>query len=638
MFNNAPVIRAEFGDGVFCLAGANGLGKSTFLAALNFAITGIVADPNRRFSSVPEYYRYSQPRSAEFFRGRISEKDRDLAEIELVMDVADHRYRLVRGMFEPIGLRQLSITSLNGSEVRATEDHDDATIDSAERHNVYTRAVTTDAGVQSFAQLVFLQLFVFTFDESRQLLFWNDDISQNALFMAFGMDFERAGRADTLRRNYEKADSLAKNLQWQATDIRKRMEDVQASLDHGNTDQSADIGETHQQMLADREAVASDLSRLEVELRDARLRVAEQSAQREALRDEYERAFRKVLLGRNPPTAHPVVSESLQSSICSICGTDSPAVARNIREQLDRGHCPLCRSEVSLSESTDREAQEELKSLDNAIAERDAEIMVWSQAVTRLSDQTDQLQTRMRNISGQIAQFEYANDSVLLGTSPVTAVQGILNQYRAQITELLERKEIEVEKRSDARRELRSLQEDLARAYAEGEQVFVPRFTLLAREFLGLDLDVKFETVNNKVRLVLNIMNNPRNAPDTLSESQRFFVDIALRMALAQHISAPGEFGTLYIDTPEGSLDIAYESRAGKMFGTFVERGHQLIMTANINTSQLLLKLAETCGSQHMKLLRMTEWTSLSDVQVAAEDMFDQAYNAIEAALESGGE
>ena len=166
----------------------------------------------------------------------------------------------------------------------------------------------------------------------------------------------------------------------------------------------------------------------------------------------------------------------------------------------------------------------------------------------------------------------------------------------------------------------------------------MPRFTLLAREFLGLDLDVKFETVNNKVRLVLNIMNNPRNAPDTLSESQRFFVDIALRMALAQHISAPGEFGTLYIDTPEGSLDIAYESRAGKMFGTFVERGHQLIMTANINTSQLLLKLAETCGSQHMKLLRMTEWTSLSDVQVAAEDMFDQAYNAIEAALESGGE
>ena len=31
LFNNAPVIRAEFGDGVFCLAGANGLGKSTFL-------------------------------------------------------------------------------------------------------------------------------------------------------------------------------------------------------------------------------------------------------------------------------------------------------------------------------------------------------------------------------------------------------------------------------------------------------------------------------------------------------------------------------------------------------------------------------------------------------------------------------
>jgi hypothetical protein len=456
--------------------------------------------------------------------------------------------------------------------------------------------------------------------------------------MAFGMDFERAGRADALRRNYEKADSLAKNLQWQATDIRKRMADVEASLDHPNGEQSAEIGEAHQQMLADREAVTSDLSRLEIELRDAHLHVTAQSAQREALRDEYERAFRKVLSGRNPPTAHPVVFESLQSSTCSICGTQSPTVAQAIREELDRGHCPLCRSEVSLSESTDRQAQEALKSLDDAIAEKDSEIVVWSRAITRLSDQTSQMQFQLRTISEQISQYESANDSVLLGTSPAGAVQGILNQYRAQIAELLDRKEIEVEKRSAARRELRFLQEDLARAYAEGEHIFVPRFTMLAREFLGLDLDVMFETQNNKVRLVLSIMNNPRNAPDTLSESQRFFVDIALRMALVQHISKPGEFGTLYIDTPEGSLDIAYESRAGRMFGTFVERGYQLIMTANINTSQLLLKLADTCGSRHMKLLRMTEWTSLSDVQVAAEDMFDQAYNAIEAALESGGE
>ena len=34
-------------DGVFCLAGANGLGKTTFLNAINYGLTGIVLAPGK---------------------------------------------------------------------------------------------------------------------------------------------------------------------------------------------------------------------------------------------------------------------------------------------------------------------------------------------------------------------------------------------------------------------------------------------------------------------------------------------------------------------------------------------------------------------------------------------------------------
>ena len=61
---------------------------------------------------------------------------------------------------------------------------------------------------------------------------------------------------------------------------------------------------------------------------------------------------------------------------------------------------------------------------------------------------------------------------------------------------------------------------------------------------------------------------------------------------------SPAYSATLYIDTPEGSLDIAYERRAGRMFGKFVEGHERLFMTANINTSQLLQELAPTCGTR----------------------------------------
>jgi hypothetical protein len=130
------------------------------------------------------------------------------------------------------------------------------------------------------------------------------------------------------------------------------------------------------------------------------------------------------------------------------------------------------------------------------------------------------------------------------------------------------------------------------------------------------------------------VQGSRRRASDALSESQRFFIDIALRMALATQMSSPGAPACLYIDTPEGSLDIAYEARAGSMFALFVERGLQLVMTANINTSQLLHRLAETLGAERMTLVRMTQWTTLSEVQAAEENLFDSAFRQIEGALE----
>ena len=81
LFSLEPEIDIDFPDGVFCLAGANGLGKSTFLLALNYGITGIVPEPGRSFPSVEEYYRFCREFTREFFSGRVKEDDRDIASV-----------------------------------------------------------------------------------------------------------------------------------------------------------------------------------------------------------------------------------------------------------------------------------------------------------------------------------------------------------------------------------------------------------------------------------------------------------------------------------------------------------------------------------------------------------------------------
>jgi hypothetical protein len=116
----------------------------------------------------------------------------------------------------------------------------------------------------------------------------------------------------------------------------------------------------------------------------------------------------------------------------------------------------------------------------------------------------------------------------------------------------------------------------------------------------------------------------------SLSESQRFFIDIALRMAFAQFTSPQGAGAPLYIDTPEGSLDLAYENQAGQMIAKFAREGHKVLMTANINTSQLLRAIATNSRQSGFGIQRLYRWTEMSTVQEKQEKKFDETLNALE--------
>jgi DNA repair exonuclease SbcCD ATPase subunit len=90
-------------SGVLCLVGANGIGKSTLLSAINYCLTGTVPDPTRVFESVEEYYKYTRTYSASYFRGRIAGTDEDDAEVSVTFNIGGVKFEITRGMFEPEG-------------------------------------------------------------------------------------------------------------------------------------------------------------------------------------------------------------------------------------------------------------------------------------------------------------------------------------------------------------------------------------------------------------------------------------------------------------------------------------------------------------------------------------------------------
>jgi DNA repair exonuclease SbcCD ATPase subunit len=346
------------------------------------------------------------------------------------------------------------------------------------------------------------------------------------------------------------------------------------------------------------------------------------------------------------PGIQALIAESIRSAKCGLCGSEGPAAVEKIAQAAQADTCPLCGSQLEeeIAEMKQQEF-ERLQIIDAQLRVTRANLDQVLATRARVTSELDESKRALTARDGELASFEQANklpvDGTKVPTMGDTEMDLILQRYHAQMNELIRKKEQAYELRDIKRRELTEHQRRLEKQYVNAEEQFVPSFKKLANSFLGLDLDVRMEShkgTTPEVNLLLEVCGTERRQLHHLSESQRFFIDIALRMALAQYMNAPETLATLYIDTPEGSLDIAYESRAGDMFAQFVRGGHKIIMTANINTSQLLKRLAERCGESKMRLQRMTFWTDLSQVQIQEQQLFEHAYVGIETALRSEGQ
>ena len=622
LYAHQRALDIELAEGVFCLAGANGLGKSSFLAAINFAYTGIVASPTRTFRGVKVYYEDSQRYSETFFDGRIEQEDRSLAEVSLDFQVGRHSYSLTRNLFQPEALTALKIEDDEGRSLLSSDSRSDR-----ERHQAYAARITEDCRLGAFEYFVFAQHFLLTFDERRHLLFWDPKSADPALYLAFGLQPDDIVEAERIRLASEAEESNARNSQWQATIARNRL----TQLGGGDSELTRQLRAERDELAARAEEAADEADQANAAVDDALLKVAEVSAREQSLRNRYNQVFSLRLDSRSDPSLHPAVARLLSDKGCEVCGQTNDQQSTHVRAILDSGQCPLCLSTVEVKERGPDFS--ELESLDAELAQAQETSGLAHSRLRRVQEESIERARRAAAMAEDLAGFEAKNSEQL----PDFSFAGDSTEQRAALEleyrSAVDRRDEHRVKRDRLREQLIPLQERLTSAYQDAELVFVPLFRRLAKRFIGLDLDVFLERRQGSYRLSLEVQGARRRTVTMLSESQRFFLEIALRMALIQHTTGEGNSASFLVDTPEGSLDIAYEARAGDMFADFVKSGYNMVMTANINASQLLVRLAERCGSDKMQLLRMTEWTPLSEVQAEEEELFDEAYARIETKL-----
>lgn len=626
-------INEPINDGVFCLAGANGLGKTTFLNAINYGLTGVVLAPGKEVLEPSEIKTINKKYTDRYFIGRIHESEKERAEIELVFCVNGIYFNICRNFFESDNLRSLEIFTKEDNAVKSLVD---TTNKSPKQLNeMYQRELASAMAIKNFDYFAFLQLYVFTFDENRRMIFWDERASSHALSIAFNTDIKDSEELIATQREIEKFDSYGRNHRWQATQIEKKIKDLlakqneypdmekqQKEYDSINL-QLIDATKIYENTKIEYNTLLKNLSVLHSE-------IMYKKQERAKLFSIYSEPRTKLL-------QNPYISHSIEKKECCICGSKGDFIAESIENGLYKDHCPLCNTKIDENQSEEQERLvESIEANDRIITSKTKEIDVVTKEI------------EWKKVQLEKAEFEYEKISVtlnnLLEINPLLTENKTGNQGVDYLIEVYgkERDEnIRLSKKSYADRDklynkLQSLQDKIETAYSEAKLVFVPIFKNLAKSFIGLDLDIDLRREKHVQKLVLELQNSARTDSFQLSESQRFFLDIALRMSLAIYLSTSNNPASMLIDTPEGSLDIAYENRVGRMFADFVnDYGQNIIMTANINASQLLISLAELCGNKKMKFKRMLDWTDLTLIQKEGESLFERVYINIENALNS---
>ena len=630
LYSRLPNVALDMADPVVCLIGANGLGKSTFLNALAYGLTGAIPDLDRGFKSADDYAKNNgrANRIDDYFSGRLGSASQDVATITVVLRWNNRTLHVTREFMAEHLVTKLTYRDADGVDRDALKG-----VEEDNGKSVYEARICELTGLSTFSQFVFLVHFVCLFDEGRHLLMWDEVALTNALYLAFGTDPGRAREADRIRNDMNREASRARNKRYSARHITEQIDQLRTMFgEDQDFHTKAELAARHGHLTDTLDTAVGDVQRLEKSLRDADLRWADLSANLTELQIEYRKAFSSRLGGSSPPARHPLIRTTIGDDRCAVCSTQG--VAETVQAVIDNCRCPLCGSAVSPLQ--DEDAIKSLQSLDEDIAKVRA-------ALTATLGERDKISARLatsreaeKAADSELRDFEEGNDSRHF-TKPMERgrIDKEIRRLDKERTALIDQSKEHYEKRDRHRAALREYERELGERYEIAAERFVPRFRELAEEFIGLPIEISLENRGgaNEAGFGLEMRMNDqlRMQAESVSESQRFFLDIALRMALTEMITdGPA---TLMIDTPEGSLDITYEARAGAMFARFVSERNRLVLTANLRSSELVLRLARVQTSNRMKLARMTEWTDLSEVQQAEEKLFTKAYEAIEEAL-----
>ena len=617
---NSPV-EFDINNYLFIVLGGNGLGKTTILQSVIYGIAG-PSDDNIE----PQFKDRRWSRS--YFKERLDNPN--TASVEVSFYLGDQQVTIKRSIVSD----KISEFILNGESI---------TNDKLLTDEYFESFLQNECGYNNVEDFYFVIHKLCYLSEKRENLAWDLD-SQTRILMQILSDTDIENQFRKRRSTIKELDSA---IRHKTVDINALDKRIQKLTDVSKITQETNAKNISAENTQLKEIDDKVLSELQLEILQAGIMdvngkiiskqkylydlkykhsriVAEVEDLREVL-SKFEHAFFFEQLNKfESNEAKLAIYKLIHYKLCPACGNKSEDLYQQAIDNLKNDCCPLCGTDHVLeSDAINPGTQAELsEKLEHKIS--------LEKNIISTENEIERLNVNLSNFNLQI------NNHILNRKSQVIFVEknsDYAEKDNASLPNLKVAFEAIMVERNDLQIQFSKLQRELEDEYVKFNSINNNRIERMylyyekyASEFMAIPCTLTPIESSDKflsLKLFVPSFNNRiRKTPESCSEAQRFFLDIAFRMALIDLISELSNYkGTFICETPENALDITYINNVADMFELFSWKNkNTLLLTSNIQVEGIAQNILSKLKDKKSKLesfLNLIEIGNLSEVQAS---------------------
>lgn len=634
----------DFVKGINLILGGNGMGKTTFVNIIKFGLIGLyrkAKDLTRTYQGRAIVKRLLYP--SDYFSARKDDSVKAVGEATVTLHflIKDAHFRVVRSL----DTGTLLYVTINGTPLVGEPLSEDRyeRLDNINLQKPYL-LYAYETQIRAYSNLTFDDLIFFVneilfFGENHNTVLWNEGIDgrtdvQYELFTKYFSEPELNERRQEMSRQARYYDSLSRHKSEDMRVINNLLKKLKQSDGDGTSPQSATIdiialkGEV-EKLTEELSAIKSAQKKLDEDIANLQGEINRDSLQASKLDDE-KKQLEKEMNASLWETLHPmydVFVKNIQlNHVCPICNQETDVLVDRVNEATSK--CFVCGSEIHLTSdeiltAKYKEVIATHKSLYQGIANKQRKIRAIEDSQHNLDRDFREKDIRRRSLQQQLREQEFKRAE----SAEPDKLQALDDEYNKYAKE----KE-ELQKKSD---EYKVQELQLTSRIAEEILSNVSRFSSIfssyAQQFLGVSCSLEYNSYDDRPKRFYPVIDGKvRKQEESLSESQRFFIDHSFRMSILTFFYQSPSF--YIVETPDSSLDLSYEQNAAGVFLQFLKKPNIVIVTSNLNNSSFISHLTkdESVQLSMVGLLDIAKQSAIQGGNERIKNIYNEIKNKIQ--------